>query len=306
VKKKKPSKSTNPAEELRKEKLEALQKDFVELESYKKSKLTLQCPTFFVPGWTGEDCAAWKTLPLDEKLPVFWRFKEFYHPAKRWIESIVSNSGDAHYVTFTDEESRRSKSFKDLGGILKDKIVSIAEGYPVNLVGHSMGGLDIRAAVLNDEKPVLNVKNLITVGTPNNGTTEAGLMELRTIRELAGKFGKAAHHIEQCRNMGSNSLLIKEINTPQNLRKLLDRLETFYVLMGLRDMVVRKSPMLKKDRVPEDIYKEKVKLYQATSDEHSGKDSITQDPRMVLRIIRICCGNPVVEDWNRGYIFKKA
>lgn len=305
--KKKNVRPTSPVEEMRAEKLADLKKDFAELESYKKNKHTLQYTTFFVPGWTGEDCGAWKSFPSKEELKGIWRYKEFYRPVKLWIEDIFGNSTQAHYITFTDKDSRRSPSFKELGRILKGEIIKKAGKSPVNLVGHSMGGLDIRAAILDDKGPKLNIKNVITVGTPNNGVTASGILELKIAREVMGKFGKKEeHHVKQCHNMATNGRYIKELNTAQNRKKLLEAIDAFYVLMGLRDPVAGNSPKLKKDCIPAELYKEKVRLYQVPSAEHSGKDSITQDPRMVFRIIRVLCGDPLIEKGNKGYIHKKT
>ncbi len=296
----KEEKSLDPAEELRKEKLEKLEKCFSELESHKPAKLKLLYPTFFVPGWTGENCAAWKEPYKD----ILKKYKKYYRSAKDWIEEIIDNKDDAHYITFSDEESENSPSFMELGKCLKKQLIDIAQNKPINLVGHSMGGLDIRASILDDGQPKLNVKSVITVGTPNNGTPEAGLFGIGFIRKFVERKFKP-HHIAQGHSMYSSGEFIKTINTIENRLKLLNSVDKFYVLMGLRDSVVKGSPKLNKDGIPEVLYEEKVKTIQTSSAEHSGKDGITQDPRLFLPVIKILCGIEMKDDYNYGYIYRK-
>ncbi|UCB56848.1 MAG: hypothetical protein JSV30_06555 [Candidatus Omnitrophota bacterium] len=292
----------NPVEELRRDKLEKLKKCFSELEGYKRNKLTLQYPVFFVPGWTCEDCAAWKK-PY-EKIPK--KYKEYYKPAKYWIDEIIENKEQAHFIEFTDQESKDSPSFMKLGEYLKKKLIAITQERPINLVGHSMGGLDIRSAISDVKEPALNTRNVITVGTPNNGTLEAGLLNWKFVQDMVKKFKKMKdYHIIQGCNLYRGSNPIREINEPKERLNLLEKIDKFYVFMGLRDSTVKSSPKLKKDGISEDLYEEKVKIIQTASAEHSGKDGITQDPRLFLPIIKILCGIELKDDFNHGYIYRK-
>ncbi len=294
--------SSDPVEELRRQKLEKLEKCFAELESYKKNKLKLQYPAFFVPELAGEDCSAW--MKPYKNIPK--RYKKYYRPAKYWVDEIIENKEQAHYVIFAEEESENSASFLELGKYLKKELVDLAQGDPINLVGHSMGGLDIRSAILDNEKPTLNIKNVITVGTPNNGTVEAGLLRFKFIQKIAEKFANfKKHQIVQGRNLFSNSKPIKTINSIENRLNLLSGIDKFFVFMGLRDSTVKGSPKLDEGGIPEDIYEEKVKIIQTSSAEHSGKNGITQDPRLFLPIIRILCGIELEDDHNYGYIYRK-
>ncbi len=293
-----PEDSLNAVEQLRKEKLENLKKCFSELEGYKHNKLKLQYPVFFVPGWTGENCDAWKKnydgIPKE--------YQEYYHTAQFWIEEIVENKQLANFIDFTEAETSTSPSFMELGACLGKKILAINKSEPVNLVGHSMGGLDIRSAVINDDFPSLNVKNILTVGTPNNGTPEANLMHYEFVQRIAKNFKKMkTYHILQCCSMGSKSEAIKKINTKENRLKMFDRIEKFYVFMGLRDSTVKGSPKLDKKDIPEGLYENKVITIQTSSAEHTGKDGITQDPRIFLPLIRALCGIELKDDLNHGY-----
>ena len=295
--------SLSPVEELRKEKLEKLERCFSELESYKQNKLRLQHPTFFVPGWTSEDCAAWKE-PY-KKIPP--KYKRYYRPAKQWIDKITVNKEKAHFVEFTNDETKNSPSFLELGKYLKRKIIQVAGSQPVNLIGHSMGGLDIRSAIIDDDEPILNIKNVITVGTPNNGTVESALLGNKCIQKIIKKFKNfEPWHLTQGYNLYCNSGPIKTINVIENRLKLLNRLEKFYVLMGLKDSTVKSSPKLKKEGIKQQEYDEKVKILQTSSAEHSGENGITQDPRVFLPVFKILCGIELIDSFNHGYIYMKG
>jgi len=67
----------------------------------------------------------------------------------------VKNPKLVNYVTFTDAQSRSCSSFLDFADILKAKVlrkVSKRQGF--DLVGHSMGGLDAVAAIVDDKDPL--------------------------------------------------------------------------------------------------------------------------------------------------------
>ena len=294
-------KETNPAKDLRRAKLEALERCYNELESYKIAKLKLQYTTFFIPGWTGENCAAWKD-PYD-KIPE--KYKAYYKPAKYWIGEIIENKDDAHFVNL-QEESKKSNSFIELGKQLKNRLFDLVKDSPINLVGHSMGGLDIRAAVIDTDSPKLNVKNVLTVGTPNNGTGEAGLFGIGTLRKIIMQLKKfEPYHIAQGRSMFSKGKAIEFINSLDSRLRLLSNIDNFYVLMGLRDSVVKGSPKLDLSNVVRNM-SEKVKVIQTSSAEHSRGHGITQDPRLFLPTVKILCGIELEDNFNYGYINKKG
>ncbi len=286
--------SLNPADKINREKLESLKKCTLELESYRSNKLKLKCHTFFVPGWTSEDCAAW--LKPYEEIPK--KYKDYYWPVAHWIDEIIENKELAHYITFTDEETKSSPSFMELGGYLKRKVLDLAQDNPVNLVGHSMGGLDIRAAILDSVKPFLKVKNVITVGTPNNGNKFVNLLvKIKNYPE---------HWKKQCLSMHPDSEAIKSINSLESRLKLLNSIDKFYVFMGMRDMAVTKSPKLNKEGLATSLCEQKIMTIQTATAEHSGKDGITQDARISLPIIKILTGIKLRSSGNKGYIFQKS
>lgn len=112
---------------------------------------SLKRHVFFVPGWTGEEGKAWK-----EPYP---KLLKGHGPVKSWIEKIVQNPDRVTYVSYVDfssQESKNSRSFLDFGELLKARVRSKIAGSqePVDLIGHSMGGLDILAAITQGEPPL--------------------------------------------------------------------------------------------------------------------------------------------------------
>jgi len=300
-------KPIDATEQARQEKLKQLEKDFYELKSYQKKKLKFLYPTFFVPGWTSENCATWKYPYTPNKPNKFYEthYSKYYRPMLDWINEVVDNKNDAHYITFSEQETSKSFDFVSLGKHLKNKVAELTKDSPVNLVGHSMGGLDIRAAILDNERPKLNIKNVITVGTPNNGESESWFLGFRIIREWAQRFkGYTPYHIAQARSMFSKGPFIQSINSVENRLKLLNDVSSFYVFMGFRDFVVKGSPKLSVDGIDENLRK-KIKLFQIPFDEHTGEFEITQDPNTILPILKILCGIEIKDTLNRG-IFKKG
>jgi hypothetical protein len=294
------NKETNPVRDLRRKKLEELELSYNELVGYEHKKLALQYQTFFIPGWTGENCSAWMR-PYDK---IKNKYRKYYLPAKHWIEKIVANKEQAYFINL-EKESAKSQNFIELGKHLKRRLLNIATDGPINLVGHSMGGLDIRAAIIDDSMPKLNVKNVITVGTPNQGTGEPGLFGFQFVRNLINKFKKLeTYQIAQGYSMFSKGKFVKMINTIENRLKLLNNVGSFYVLMGLRDAVVKGSTKLDLTDIDENVSK-KVSIIQTSSADHSNEDGITQDPRLFLPTIKILCGIELEDDWNRGYIYRK-
>lgn len=279
--------TTGPVQEMKEEVEKQMKADLAELEGYKTKKLTFEFPTFFVPGWTGEDSSCW--LKPNEK--------SGYTPLKEWIDGITLNPEQSNYVKFTDEESKKCESFLDFGELLKKKIWEVIKSGSVNLVGHSMGGLDITAAVINTTAPRLKVNKCITIGTPHQGASGSKLLT---------KIKKYSKHNEiQCINLDPSSEPIKFINTLENRKLFLGSIEKLYIFMGLRDFVVRKGPKFDKTGMDKGYFDSKVKIVQIMSAEHTGKYGITQDPRVVLSLAKLLSGIEIKSTGNKGYIFRK-
>ena len=66
---------------------------------------------------------------------------------REWAERIILNWQEKiHFVTFTEAESKVCESFIDFSSVLADKVSPyLVDGTQLDLIGHSMGGLDVSA-----------------------------------------------------------------------------------------------------------------------------------------------------------------
>lgn len=250
-------------------------------------------PVFFVPGWTGESAMAWLAPYKTPRNTA----------TKTWMDRIFRNATDyAVYVTLT-QESPNCHSFCDFGQVVIEKI---GDRQPCDCVGHSMGGLDIAAAIALCDPPLLNVNKFITFGSPLRGT------EWGEIRAKLG--GLLLYLLDQAKSMDPDQPFIKQLRSPEALQRLLNRVLNIYSLYGTRDMAVRRSPKLSyKDIDPNwqgadpDDFKKKVRVIDIQGAEHTGPLGITQDPRAVLWLVRILGDLPLPEEnLNHGYLFRSS
>lgn len=275
----------------------ALRNCYDELRSFERAKLTLSKPTFFIPGWTGEDAKTWYEDPRPD---------EFYKPVEYWLDRIIVNRDFAKRVTL-EKESRDSSNIFQFGEKLKDRLLDHASGADINLVGHSMGGLVARAAVYCSEGKLLRVHDFITLGTPNRG---AFITKLFYFERFVHFFEKKVRpltpqHVSQAQSMAMNSPDIRRLNSPDSWRVVGERIDNFLIFMGLKDITVQNSPKLRLDDVPEDIFRTKFQIYQTSGTEHSGRFSITRDPRVLLPVIKSLCGIELKENHNHGFMVVK-
>lgn len=281
--------TTGPVQEMQEERRKQRENALKKLEELAESKIELKRPVFFVPGWTDEDCVCWKAP-----------YQKGYASIKEWISRIAKNYEVSEYVTFTEKESEKCKSFFDLGDILKEKIWGkIGKNKEFDVAGHSMGGLDAVTAIIDSEEPLLNVNKLITVATPHQGS------ELGEIGPIFRKY--KPHHASQCINLDPDQLPIKFINKLENRKTLLSRVNKLYCLMGTRDQAVMRSARYNKKDLDSELYKKKVEIIEFGGATHSQKYGITQDPRVILGIINILLDIELERPkYNYGYIFKKS
>jgi len=261
-----------------------------QLDSLAGQGLALKRPVFFVPGWTDESAAAWLSPYTPRNTTT-----------KTWIDRIFRNAAEyAVYVTFLDE-SPRCHSFCDFGPFVIGKI---GERQPCDCVGHSMGGLDIAAAVALCDPPLQNVQNFVTFGSPLRGT------EWGEVKYKLG--GLSSYLLDQVKSMDPDQPFIKRLQSPESLQHLLSRVKNEYSLYGTRDMAVRRSPKLSyKDIDPNwqgadpEEFKKKVRVIDIQGAEHTGSLGITQDPRAILWLVRILGDLPLPEEkLNHGYVFR--
>lgn len=265
-----------------KQKREALAR----LEALVEERPKLQRHVFFVPGLTDERNGAWTDTHSKQ-----------YTAAKEWAVRIFPNAREfAHCITFTDTESKACSSFRDFSVYLKEKIWKIVdENEPIDVVGHSMGGLDLRAAIVAQKEPLLHVKSCITVATPHEGAIIARLRkDFNFIRRLSD------YHMTQSGNLRPACGDMKWINSDTNRRLLLERIEKLYCFSGTKDYAVFASSRARMDQFAKELGQpiEYLIIEGAT---HGGRESITQDVRTLDHVFRALLGRPLyLKPGNRG------
>jgi pimeloyl-ACP methyl ester carboxylesterase len=91
---------------------------------------------------------------------------------KKWEELLTNDGIQYHTITFQESDDKCGTALAhavELGKRI-DEILSRSPSGPVNIVGHSKGGIDARVYLANGTQ---SVANLIMIGTPNNGTPMA-------------------------------------------------------------------------------------------------------------------------------------
>jgi len=289
----------NIVQDFIKERKKQRDESLAQLNTFKQKKISLIRPVFFVPGWTDEDCKCWAKGQWGQ-LSI-----------RQWFEDIVTNHCEAHFITFTDV-TKDCKSFLDFGEALKRKIWDVVgTDQEFDIIGHSMGGLNTRAAITRG-KPLIHINKCLTVSTPHQGDHLGGMQKfLRTglIGSVISKIrGKSVpyHHIEQGKNLDPDYEPIKIINTDENRRLFLERINRLFQFKGTRDFCVKGSAIMKDSGI-ESLYKEKTEQIIVEGADHTGKIGICQDPRTMLTIVKILLDIKLPKpDFNYGYIFKKT
>lgn len=264
-----------------------------ELKRLSQLGLSLRYPVFFVPGWTDERCATWTTPNTPHQ-----------QTAKLWVERIFENAKEhCVYMNFEDETAI-CESFCDFGNVVR---IKIGDRTPCDCVGHSMGGLDIAAGIGMCHPPLRNVRNFVTFGSPLRGTewgdlaTFFGKMHLRKLKP---------YQEIQARNMDPDHPLVKQLQTPAVLGRVLDNTQHISCFYGSRDLFIQRAgridpadidPAWKK--APSEVFEEQVRNIVYAGAEHTGPAGITQDPRAVLNLVRILAGVPLPKPtYNHGFV----
>jgi len=249
-----------------------------ELNKLKQNKFTLSHPVFYVPGWTDEGCGWWKKSDTAK------------YTMEGLLNDTATNPFNATFITFKDVTSQ-CKSFMDFGEFLK-KIIwdKIGKNQPFDIVGHSMGGLDIRAAIIQGD-PLLNCRCCISVATPQQGDHFGGMMNfcMKYIPFMADIKKMPPYQVEQMKNLDSDYPPINVLNTLGNRHLFFMSIAKFYEMKGTRDFVVKGSAFMDKTGI-EALYQDKTEEIPVTRCEHTGALGITQDPRTILAIIYILSG----------------
>ena len=273
----------------------ALRNCYDELRSFERAKLTLSKPTFFIPGWTAEDAKTW--------FEEFSGSEEFYKPVEYWLDRIILNRDFAKRITLEKESSESTDIFQ-FGEKLKRRLDRDAAGSELSLVGHSMGGLVSRAAVYCGEGDPLRVNNFITLGTPNRGAYIAQLFNFKRFTKFFSRVVKSLtpQEVSQAQSMAMNSQDINRINSLDCWKVISERINNFLIFMGMKDLAVQNSPELQLDEALKDALRTKIRTYQTSGAEHTGRHGITQDPRILLPVIKALCGMELKDNNNHGFM----
>jgi triacylglycerol esterase/lipase EstA (alpha/beta hydrolase family) len=259
--------------------------------------VSLKRHAFFVPGWAGEEGKAWRGYDK----PVL----KGHGSIKNWIDRIVRTPDKVTYVSyveFSEKESQVSRSFFEFAELLKARVrAEIKPDEAIDLIGHSMGGLDMVAAITQGKDPLLNVVNCVTVASPLQGIPYAGFV--KRVDELLPWLEWKPWHHEQVKNMAHHSREIERINAHENRTVLLERVKAFYQLEGTQDMTVMRNARLRTDGLP-DALKNKITQLVIEGATHSGAAGITHDPRTALFLTSILADIPIEKPkFNYGYVY---
>jgi len=272
-------------------------------------KIKLERDIFFVAGWTDQACLSW-TEPymesgVDRRTGWEYTIKDWEHivenPEKMHYIKLVENDsainivknkdGKVRKVEFTSDSSYRYTNFFQFAELVKSKIRETG-AKEFDLVGHSMGGLDIISAVTMDRKlddypevkdfiktdPLEGLGLLVTVATPYKGSVPADLVKNTKIDEWFKKEWPDGIR-EQCNNLAHSSEFIHIINQKQIRERLLKKAKIgVHTFSGGNDDAVSSDDAFINDA------QNHAPFYLAR---HSGRMGITQDHRMHFELFSL-------------------
>ena len=256
-----------------------------QLTTWIANPLTLRRPTYFVPGWRDELGACWTRM-------------------EAWVRRVCANAAThAHFLQFKADGSAGPppwEDFLDFGDDVAQLVHADtdATAQPVDFVCHSMGGLDVFAAlalIANEpglNTPVLtNARTVITFDTPFRGF---GSAKSKAFQDFVKKTRKDPWVLLQLGAMEKDS---KRITAVWNARNdFLCNLSEFHprgadnydgVLEVTHDSASFGDPQdFAAELQPR--YHEYV-TYRDTS--HSGlANGVTNDPRAIVDAVRLLTG----------------
>ena len=200
--------------------------------------------------------------------------------------------GRVESVDIKKDATYNYENFFQFAELLKEKINKIRQTDEIDIVCHSMGGLDAVAAIAVDtdddssglvKSPYLQgVNMLITVSTPHRGSPFAFLSDKKVVQIV---MGFSENISKQGVAMSPNSKFIKKINEPKIKNKLLSRIKHLYMYGGGSDDVVP-SPyyLINRSNLNYNNYEPNKPFFELR---HSKRMGITQKPIMILEIFNL-------------------
>jgi len=109
----------------------------------------------------------------------------------------AKNHGEGCDVIVGDGKATNERPIQDIAKDLANHVHEshTSKGEPVDIIGHSMGGLITRVALLGSAQgwagfpPKLNVRNVVTLGTPHQGVADPSAHDDEQWRQMAPGSG---------------------------------------------------------------------------------------------------------------------
>ncbi len=279
------------------------------------SPFELKNDLFLVHGWGDPANVGW-TYPYSETGDD--RAEGQKDTFDDWAKDKILNRAErVHYVKLVEDESKLNtycdrfgklntdlrkdgdydktyyyENFFQFAELLKTKIDEERTTKKVNLLCHSMGGLDAVAAIAVDKKddekgfikkPYLKrVDNLITVATPHRGSPLADWSDSKVTEFV---LHNSAYIRTQGENMKPKSYFVMKINELAIRERLMRRVSSVYTFGGGSDPLAP-TPNYK-------INTKGIKKNSVIGDtcfkglEHSQRMAITQKPQLMLSVFKI-------------------
>lgn len=254
-----------------------------ELRKLMRNPVTLTRPVYFVPGWRDEQGECWKAMAT-------------------WLPHVITNHRThVFFVTFNDAQGGFVppwEDFLDFADDLADLIHRFTTaGEQVDIVCHSMGGLDTAAAIaLLDGHPTLegpplrHAHTVITYDTPFQGFGAAD-------NDIFKAFVSAGRDdpwvLLQLGAMHTNSKRIEEVWESRD--EFLAHVSAFWPrgadnFDGILEVPHESASFGRKSDFSASV-RERYRGYFSWPDtSHSGRNGVTHDKRVILEVVQILTG----------------
>ena len=296
----------------------SLQKTDARAQLKKLAPLHLARPVFFVPGWSDQACLCW-TEPYTEA--GIDRRAGWEYTIQDWVEEVVdpadrlkvyyvklveddknllierfsrgTNQGKIQSVDWSRDPSAQYENFFKFAELLKRKIRDVGAA-DYDLIGHSMGGLDIIAATLLDRghdpepevqrfitsDPLAGVNTIMTVATPFRGSPLASFVERNHLDDIL-RLNWSDGIRKQAEAMFPQSPFIQIITDPSREARLITRVKGSIHTFGSENDPATPNQA----RMIDGAINHPAGGFELAR--HSMIMGITQDPRLALAIFTI-------------------